>query len=129
MTNNFQVKVCSLCLLLLLAVSESFGGTVVGSWEPMFKGVDHSVSSNVPPGTMARLQVVPALRVDLTDPDIRFETTPRILTNYLSGSREVVGLTVSDFLTAHNLQAAINANFFSPSIYYPPPGTLMDVHG
>jgi hypothetical protein len=95
----------------------------------MFKGVDHSVSTNTPGGTIPRLQVVHALRVDLTDPDIRLETTPRLASNYASGIREVVGLTVSDFLKSRGLQAAINANFFAPGTYYPPPGTLMDIHG
>jgi hypothetical protein len=123
------VQVCSLLLLLICGVASNLGATMVGPWVPMFKGVDHSVSTNTPGGSIPRLQVVNALRVDLTDPDIRFETTPRLEANYLSGSREVIGLTVSDFLKAHDLQAAINANFFAPGVYYPPPGTVMDIHG
>src|SRR4051812_40886827 len=119
--NRFPVKVCMLLLLLICSINASLGATMVGPWTPMFKGVDHSVSTNTPGGANQRLQVVNALRVDLTDPDIRLETTPRLGANYLSGVREVVGLTVSDFLKAHDLQAAINANFFAPGTYYPPP--------
>jgi len=48
--------------------------------------------------------------VDLTDPDIQFLTTPRA-TNYVVNYRETGGLKVKDFLTIHQVQLAINANF------------------
>ena len=102
---------------------------IVGSWVPIFKGVDHSVSTNIPSGgDFPNRQVVHALRVDLTDPDIRLLTTPR-LSNYVAGVREIGGLTVSDFLRTNHLQAAINANFFDTTTYYLPAGTPMDVYG
>ena len=66
--------------------------------------------------------------MDLTDPDVRLLTTPRI-SNYAAGNRETGGLTVSHFLKTHHLQAAINANFFDPEDYYLPAGTPMDVYG
>src|SRR5579859_1180943 len=47
--------------------------TVFGPWVPIFKGIDHAVGTNTPgSGAIAsNLQVVNALRVDLTDPDIQ----------------------------------------------------------
>ena len=102
----------------------------IGPWIPKFKGVDLSVSTNIPPsgGQLVRRQVVSALRIDLTDPDVRFFTTPRI-SGYIEGTREIAAYTVSDFLRNNRLQAAINANFFSEGQYYLPAGTPMDVFG
>jgi len=87
------------------------------------------VGTNTPGGGgFARLQVVHAIRVDLTDPDIRIFPTPRY-SAYIAGSRETAGLKVMDFLTKYKVQVAINANFFDPSDYYLPAGTPMRVYG
>src|SRR6266487_4234799 len=119
----------SLALAFLIAAVPARATPVIGPWKPLFKGVDYSVSTNIPAGgDFPNLQVVHAFRVDLTDPDIRLLTTPRI-SNYAAGNRETGGLTVSDFLKTHHLQAAINANFFDPNSYYLPAGTPMDVYG
>jgi hypothetical protein len=73
--------------------------------------VDYSVSTNLPTGgEFPNLHVVHAVRVDLTDPDIRLHTTPRI-SDYAANAREVGGRTVSDYLKTYDVQAAINANF------------------
>ncbi len=105
--------------------------TLVGPWTPIFKGVDHSVSTNIPGAgaSFGTLQVVHAFRVDLKDPDIRLFTNPRITNNYVADQREVGGYTPGDFLKNHHLQAVINANFFSSTSYYLPAGTPMDVYG
>jgi hypothetical protein len=124
---RFLLKL-SCAFVAAVAFGSGHAAMIVGPWTPLFKGIEHSVNTNTP-GIIPRLQAIHALRVDLTDPDISFETTPRVLTNYLSGVREVIGETCSDFLTGHGLQAALNANFFSPTDYYPPPGTFMDLHG
>jgi hypothetical protein len=125
-----QTKVC--LVLAFVVANVGFSGrasTIVGDWVPRFRGVDFSVSTNTPTGGgFANRQVVYALRVDLTDPDIRLFPTPRIA-DYVVGVREVGGMTVSDFLTTYGLQAAINANFFGPGEYYLPRGTPMDVYG
>lgn len=113
----------------LLAGASLGAAPAVGEWVPYFKGVELSVSTNAGIGDGFRnLQVVYALRIDLTDPDIRLLTTPPF-TNYVARSREVGGLTVSDFLRTNRVQAAINANFFSPGTYYLPAGTPMNVYG
>jgi hypothetical protein len=69
------------------------------------------------------------MRVDLSDPDIRLFTTPRIEEDYQENFRETAGLTVSDFQAAYGLQAVINANFFRPGTYYLPAGTPMTIKG
>ena len=118
----------ALAILLLTAIA---GRTtpVLGPWVPLFRGVEHSCGTNLPSaGDFPNRQVVNALRVDLTDPDIRLMTTPR-LDNYVAGSREIGGLTVSGFLQTYQLQAAINANFFDARDYYLPDGYPMDVYG
>lgn len=118
-------------LLSLLCFFGGFrvhGGKIVGSWIPMFKGVDHAIGTNQPVNSADQLQVVHAIRVDLRDPDISLYSSPRIA-NYSVNSRETAGYTVKDFLRIHQLQIAINANFFDPSQYNLPAGTAMDVSG
>src|SRR5262245_60304182 len=119
----------AVALALIIFAIPARATPVVGSWVPIFKGIDHSVSTNIPSGgDFPNRQVVHALRVDLTDSDIRLLTTPR-LSNYVAGVREIGALTVSDFLRTNHLQAAINANFFDITTYYLPAGTPMDVYG
>ena len=117
-------------VLIVCAGARLEAALTIGPWVPKFKGIDLSISTNIPPsgGDLARLQVVSALRVDLSDPDIRFLTTPRI-SGYQEGQREIAAYTVSDFLRNNALQAVINANFFSEGQYYLPAGTPMDVFG
>ncbi|MGO8700277.1 MAG: phosphodiester glycosidase family protein [Limisphaerales bacterium] len=124
--------------LFFMMASQTPAQTVLGSWVPLFKGIDHAVGTNKPGnGGMPDLMVIYALRVDLTDPDIQLYATPRIANNYGVDARETAGYTVSNFLTMHGLQVAVNANYFhdpgtsdteSPS-YTVPPGTPFDVIG
>jgi hypothetical protein len=94
----------------------------------MFKGVDHSVSTNFPSTSLPHRMVIHTMRVDLTDPDIQFLTTPRA-TDYQLDANETGGLTVTDFQKANHVQVAINANRFYPEDYYLPAGTPMDIRG
>src|SRR5687768_4543478 len=119
----------TMCLTALWWVVTAHSATTVGYWNPLFKGVDYSLSSNTPSASIPNQHVVHAIKVDLLDPDIRLRTTPRVPTNYLNNVREVIGQTVSDFLRQHQLQVAINANFFNSPGYYPPPGTVFNMHG
>ncbi|HEX7863267.1 MAG TPA: phosphodiester glycosidase family protein [Verrucomicrobiae bacterium] len=105
------------------------GEMIIGPWTPLFKGIDYSVSTNMPDTTIPRLQVAHTVRVDLHDPDVKFLTTPRIEDNYIQNSREIAAYTPTDFLTRNELQVVINANFFSEGTYYLPPGTPMDLYG
>ncbi|MCP5527073.1 MAG: phosphodiester glycosidase family protein [Verrucomicrobiales bacterium] len=118
-----------LVLSLLAAAGSARAATVVGPWTPIFKGVDYSVSTNLPgSGNFPRRQVVHAFRVDLTDPDVRLFATPPH-PDPVAGRAETAGQTTSGFLTQNNLQVALSANFFGPGDYYLPAGTAMEVRG
>lgn len=123
-------KIAAAFLLVFLPASAE-AALAVGEWRPVFKGVELSISTNIPgPGSeISRLQVVYAVRVDLTDPDVSFFTTPQIGTNYMRGVREVAAYTPSDFLARNDLQVVINANFFDNDTYYLPAGTPMNLYG
>ncbi len=117
------------CLILARLMITPVGATpALGVWEPLFKGIDHAVGTNTPGGGMPNQHVVHAIRVDLTDPDIRLFSSPR-LENYALGSSETGGYTVSGFLSRNHLQLAVNAALFSPQEYYLPAGTPMDMAG
>ncbi|MEY2408618.1 MAG: acid phosphatase type 7 [Verrucomicrobiota bacterium] len=83
----------------------------VGGFSPIFQGIEFAAGTNFTGGFVD--QVVRVMRVDLSDTNIQFRTTPPIV-NPVSGSRETAGQTTTEFLTSQNLQAAINANYFSP---------------
>ncbi len=95
----------------------AFGGTTLGSWVPIFKGMDHALGTNTPGGGgYPDLQVVNAVRVDLTDPDIRLFPTPRY-SNYVAdgtgiSGMETIGSTTTNFLKSYGVQLAVNANNF-----------------
>lgn len=122
-------KLAGATFALLLLCENAIAATSTSQWSPIFKGIDYSTGNNTPGGTMPNQHVVYALRVDLTDPDVQLRTTPRVPSNYQSNIRETIGLTVSEFLERNQLQAAINANFFTSPGYYPPAGTAFNVHG
>jgi hypothetical protein len=66
------------------------------------------------------------MRIDLHDPDLQMFSDPPC-TNCPFGY-ETLGLTTSGFLKAYGVQAAVNANFYSPCCSATP-GTPMDVFG
>jgi len=111
-------------------LNDARGTPTTTPWTPIFKGIDRLAGTNTPDGggVFTNLQVIYALRVDLTDPDIRLFTSPRF-SNYVANVQETAGFTVSDFVRTNRLQAAINANFFSPGQYYLPAGTPMEISG
>ncbi len=125
----------SVALMLFLAFPVA-ASTSLTPWVPVFKGIDHAIGSNVPPGNFQNLQVVQALRVDLTDPDIQLFPTPRC-PGFQADYYETAGYTTTNFLSMNNLQVAVNANYFhdpgtgnteSPS-YTLPQGTRFDIIG
>ena len=88
---------------------------ILGPWVPLFKGIDHQSAVNtVDTPDFQNLMAIHALRIDLHDPDIQFLSTPRLVTNYQANVQETAGMTVSGFLKATHVQAAINANFYDP---------------
>src|SRR5262245_43717783 len=129
MKEIFNKLRCALWIVAILGAVNARAAMIIGDWTPKFKGVDFTVATNTPGGGMPNHHVVYALRVDLTDPDIHFKTSPKTTINYLNEARETVGMTQSGFLTKYQLQAAINANFFDSPGYYPPAGTLFNIYG
>jgi exopolysaccharide biosynthesis protein len=92
----------------------ALAGPQIGPWVPIFKGVEHAVGTNNPgiAGNFSELQVVHCVRVDLTDPDVQFFTTPRA-SSYVAESRETLTLSVPDFLKKYKVQVAADCNFYS----------------
>jgi exopolysaccharide biosynthesis protein len=116
-------------LLVLGGLARLSAAPSITEWEPLFKGVELMRGTNlVSSGDFQNRMVMYCLRVDLRDPDIRLLPSPRI-TNFVQGSRETAGMTVSRFVANHGVQVAINANFFDPQEYYLPEGTAMYVSG
>jgi exopolysaccharide biosynthesis protein len=106
----------ALLALVFLPLTAALGGPAIGPWVPIFKGIEHAVGTNDPniAGNFPELQVVHCLRVDLTDPDVQFFTTPRA-SNYVAESRETLNLSVPHFLAQNKLQVAADANFYNVS--------------
>jgi hypothetical protein len=80
----------------------------VGAWQPLFQGIEFAAGSA--DGTEPRRQEVRVLRIDLRAEGIELFSTP---TNG-EAPKETTSETATEFLERHRLQAAINANFFSP---------------
>ena len=99
-------------VLILMAGRDLRAATVLNPWAPIFKGIDYATGTNTAGGGgFADLEVVYCMRVDLTDPDISFYTSPRY-SNYVADATETAGYTTTNFLMNHDLQVAINANQF-----------------
>jgi hypothetical protein len=123
---RFRRLICSSLICLTTWVSAT---PITTGWIPLFKGVEYMTGTNTQSsGDFTSLMVAHLIRVDLSDPDIQLLPTPRI-TNYVANSRETSGQTVSRFVKTHGLQLGVNANFFSPTDYYMPEGTPMQLSG
>jgi hypothetical protein len=97
---------------LVLGISAAQASTKLGPWVPIFKGIDHAVGTNTPGnGGFPERQVVNAMRIELTDADIKLFASPRF-TNYSVDWYETAGFTTTNFLKNNGLQVAINANYF-----------------
>ena len=112
----YLARLLPLLVLALLPTGAALAGPSIGPWVPIFKGVEHAVGTNDPSisGNFSELQVVHCIRVDLTDPDIQFFTTPRA-SSYVAESRETLTLSVPDFLKKYKVQVAADCNFYNAS--------------
>src|SRR5229473_711127 len=113
-------------IVLFITVAAAPAEIIVNPWVPIFKGIDHATGQMIPDGVDPRFQAVNALRIDLHDPDVQMFSDPPC-TNCPFGY-ETLGLTTSGFLKAYGVQAAVDANFYSPCCSATP-GTPMDVIG
>src|SRR5713101_9347684 len=113
-------------IVFLFSVATANALIVTNAWVPIFKGIDHATAQMIPDGVDPRFQAVNALRVDLHDPDVQMFTDPPC-TNCPFGY-ETLGLSTSSFLKNYGVQAAVNANFYSPCCGHTD-GTPEDVIG
>ena len=109
---TLRIVFAFVALLFFAAAGTARAGAYLSPWLPLYQGVDYATGTNTPSAAgMPDLQVMRCVRVDLTDPDVRFITTPRI-PNFVLDKSEVAGTTVSNFLMKNQVQIAINANYF-----------------
>ncbi len=93
----------------LVAAQERLPAEVkVGAWQPLFQGIEFAAGSA--DDAEPRRQEVRVLRVDLRAEGIELFSTPA----NGDAPKETTSETATEFLERHRLQAAINANFFSP---------------
>ena len=90
-------------LVMASSFSYCYGETTISEWTEIFQGVTHATGWTDTP----RLQRVTAVKIDLNDPDISFDTTQSNGT--LPG--EVSRQTGSTFLVDSQVQIAINGQF------------------
>lgn len=112
---------------LALACATAPAATItVGSWTPIFKGVELASGSQAAVTSGEKNQQVLCLRVDLTDPDVALLTTPRC-----DCGLETAADYTSNFLQQNGLQVAINGGFYSSSTgpSDSPLGTPENVYG
>ncbi|MCL2305922.1 MAG: hypothetical protein FWC43_11315, partial [Planctomycetaceae bacterium] len=79
-------------------------------WTPVFQGIDTATGQAETP----RLMRVYAVRIDLKADGLEFFSTPGATEDFEFDVKETVRETVPQFLEKHDLQAAFNANFYSP---------------
>lgn len=111
---KFAFRTLPFLALVLSVPAYALDDARLENWTALFKGVDYTTGRafgvTSPTSSSPRSHAINAMRIDLSDPDIRFFATPD------NGS--VVGdtnaQTTSSFLETYDLQVAINANFFSP---------------
>ena len=108
---------------LLLCCSPAMGAIVtVGSWTPIFKGIELASGQQQAEVSGERNHRALCLRVDLTDPDIELFTTPHCTNGC---NLETLAENTSHFLEQYGLQVAINGNWYA--LKDPPLGTPEDV--
>ena len=104
------------------------GAPALNVWTPIFKGVDYATGTNTT-SYFGGPQAVFALRLDLTDPDVRFFTTTALTNNYIAGVQETAAQKPLEFLEAYRARVVVNFAHFSPSPYNLASGTPVQVDG
>ena len=106
---------------------DPWGGTWQPNWQHAYSGIDwaSACTTLLPsrPGVAGqRTQRVHALRIDMTNGDVHFFTTPH------GGTSDTIGQVASLFACQYDVQAAINASFSEPCCTYEPPDhTPLDI--
>lgn len=106
------MKKFAILFFLLLAVAARAVIVTVDPWVPIFKGIDLAHGRQQKESAGEREHQVQCLRVDLSDPDVKFLTTPHC-TNGCAG--ETLSENASLFLERSGLQAVVNGSFYESS--------------
>jgi uncharacterized protein YigE (DUF2233 family) len=110
----FLVLRFALCVLLIgggnIKADSPESNAQKTDWTPIFQGIDTATGKADAP----RLIRVYALRIDTKAEGIEFYSTPKAEEDFADDVKETIRQTVPQFLEKHNLQAAINANFYGP---------------
>ena len=100
-------RILSASFLACLAKS-AMAAVSVGSWIPIYDGIDHAVGTA--DANETRPQWVNALRIDLQHPDVEVFGTP----SNGAAPLETTSQSTRQFLTQHGLQVAVNTSFYTP---------------
>ena len=93
--------------ILFCAPVASAATITIQPWTPLFQGIDHATGRQQAIFTGERNHAVYALRINLTDPDVRLFGMPRATNWHTWVTNETVSTTATDFLTDHVLQLGI----------------------
>ncbi len=120
-------SILAVCLTLF-SFAASAATVTVGTWTPIFKGIDLAAGQQEATEAGEKNHRTLCYRIDLTDPGVALFTTPKC-TN--CGVFETLAQNTSGFLEEHGMQVAINGGFFSSSSgpNDVPAGTPEDVKG
>ena len=111
----FLAQAFGLCVFLMVSGERIYADSAESSWQkadwiPIFQGIDAATGKADSP----RLMRVYVIRIDTQAEGIEFYSTPRAEEGFVANVTETIRQTVPQFLETHNLQAAINANFYVP---------------
>src|SRR5688572_5513179 len=106
------MKKFAILFFLLFAVAAQAVIVTVDPWVPIFKGIDLAHGRQQKESAGEREHQVYCLRVDLSDPDVKFLPTPHC-TNACAG--ETLSENASLFLERNGLQAVVNGSFYESS--------------
>ena len=114
--------------LTLFTFAASAATVTVGTWTPIFKGIDLAAGQQEATVAGERNHRTLCYRIDLTDPDVILFTTPKC-TN--CGIYETLAQNTSHFVEQYGVQVAVNGGFYSSSSgpNDVPIGTPEDVKG
>ena len=98
--------------LMLFTFAVSAATVTVGTWTPIFKGIDLAAGQQEATVAGEKNHRTLCYRIDLTDPDVSLFTTPKC-TN-CSGF-DTLAQNTSHFVEQYGVQVAVNGGFYSSS--------------
>jgi hypothetical protein len=95
-------------VVLAASAFPALAAIVINPWEPIFQGIEFTTGTA--DTNEVRQQKVFVLRADLTEPTLRFFSTP----SNGEAALETFGQTTTSFVQTYGVAVGVNANFFSP---------------